>query len=260
MGESVRAEKRGAVWWVVIDRPERRNALDGSVAQGIIDGVDAAENDPECRAIVLTGAGDRAFCAGGDLKRDAAGAVFKVDASDPRHFVVRLFKRIGSCNLPLIARVNGHALAGGLGLVCACDLAVASSAARFGTPEAKLGLFPMMILPYMLRVLPVRHLLELCITGEPVSAEEAKQMGLLNYVAPPAELDAKLDWLLARIVGNAPTSFRLGKLAFHAMRDMTLNESLEYAQLMISLMSQTQDSVEGANAFFEKRPPVWTGR
>jgi enoyl-CoA hydratase/carnithine racemase len=248
------------VHWVTINRPERRNALNRRVGEGIIAALDAAEADSGCRAVVLTGAGEQAFCAGGDLERGGAGGPFNVDPADPRNFIAATLRRMEACNLPLIARVNGHALAGALGLLCACDLAVAASTAKFGTPEARIGMFPMMILPHMLRVLPLRKLLEMCITGEPVTADEALAMGFVNYVAPPAELDAKLDWLLTRIVNNSPTAVKLGKMGFHALRDRAIDDGLEYAQLMIALMAQTKDSAEGAASFFEKRPPVWPGR
>ena len=257
MGE-VAVERRGATTWITIDRPERRNAMDEAVAAGIARGLDEAEAS-DSRAVVLTGAGDRAFCAGGDLKPGAA-APFEADPSDPRNFVVTLLRRMGRCGLPIVARVNGHALAGGLGLVCACDLAVAAPHARFGTPETGIGLFPMMILPAMQRVLSLRALFELCITGEPVDAVEARRLGIVNHVAEEGRLDEKTDWLLSRIVDKSPTAIRLGKMAFSAMRDMTLDQGLDYAQLMLPTMARTEDAREGFAAFREKRPPAWTGR
>jgi len=260
MTSEVLVERRGGVGWITINRPERRNALNDQVAAGIVAALDGLEADASCRAVVLTGAGEQAFCAGGDLKADESGAPFTVDPADPRNFVIALFRRLDACNLPVIARVNGHALAGGLGLLCACDLAVASSEARFGTPEARVGLFPMMILPALMRVLPARKLMELCITAEQFGAEEALAMGLVNYLAPPGELDEKLDWLLSRVVDKSPTAFRLGKMALRAMRDMEHGQALEYAQLMLPMMARTQDAKEGFAAFRERRAPRWTGR
>jgi len=257
---SVKFETRGAVHWVVIDRAERRNALNEAVAAGIAQGLDRAESDPQCRAVVLTGAGDKAFSAGGDLRSTHGDTPFDFHPEDPRNFVAELLGRMERCRLPIVARVNGHALAGGLGLLCACDLAVASTQALFGTPEAAVGLFPMIILPYLMRVLSPRKLLELCITAEKFSAEEALAMGLVNYIAPQEELDAKLDWLLARIVSKSPTAVRLGKTGFHAMRDMSIGQSLEYAQLMLAMLTQTRDAAEGITAFREKRAPEWSGR
>ena len=256
----VRSEARGAVHWLTIDREARRNALNEEVVAALAAGLETAAADPACRAIVLTGSGERAFCAGGDLQGSGPGSAFEVDYAHPRHFLVELFRRMQACPLPIVARVNGHALAGGFGLLCSCDLAVAADDALFGTPESKIGLTPMMILPAMLRVLPERKLLELCITGEPCSAAEALTLGVVNYVVPRAELDQRLDWLLARIVDRSPTSVRMGKQAFHAMRDMTLQQALEYAQAMVPSMVSTQDAREGIAAFQQKRAPVWTGR
>lgn len=257
---AVLVEARGPVLWITINRPERRNAINAEVIGAITDAVRGASSRPEIRAIVLTGAGDRAFCAGGDLAPNAEGVPFTADPANPRNYVVELFKAIEDCDLPIVARVNGHALAGGLGLLCACDLAIASSAATFGTPETKIGLFPMMILPLMMRVLPHRRLMELCILGDALDAAEAKAVGLVNYVSAPDALDRDLDALLQRIVSRSPSAIRLGKMAFHAMRDMGLREALDYAQLMLPSMAQTQDAREGMRAFQEKRPPVWTGR
>ncbi len=250
-------ENRGPVKWVIINRPERRNAMNEDVANGIIAAIDAAEADPECRAILLTGSGDKAFCAGGDLKPSATGAPFTVQASDPRNFVVRMFNRMNDSTLPIIARVNGPALAGGFGLLCACDMAVASSTAKFGTPESGIGLFPAMILPLLQRVLPMRKMFELCITGEMFTAEEALAMDVVNYVVPPEELDEKTEWLLNRITNKSPAAIRLGKIGFHAVRDMTLQQAFEFGQLMLATMAQTDDCKEGFKAFQEKRKPSW---
>ncbi len=260
MSELVRAERRGAAMTITIDRHERRNALNEQVADGIVAALDAAERDSACRAVVLTGAGDRAFCAGGDLQRGADGTPFTIDVADPRHYVVRLLKRMDACRLPLVARVNGAALAGGLGLVCACDVVVAQESAQFGVTEVKVGLFPMMILPYLLRSIPYKRMMELCLTGEPISAAEARADGLVNHVVPLAELDAKTDWLLSRIVDKSPTGIRLGKQALAKIREMSTDSALEYAQFMLANMARTADVAEGFAAFNEKRAPNWTGR
>jgi enoyl-CoA hydratase/carnithine racemase len=260
MSSPVVVERRGAAQWITINRPERRNAINEEVIGAIGAAIGLAMADEACRAIVLTGAGDQAFCAGADLQKNVQGGAFAVDYSRPRHYIVDLFKRIQECSLPLIARVNGHVMAGGFGLLCACDMAVAADDVRVGTPESKIGLTPMMILPLMMRVLPARKLQEMCITAEQFGAAEGLAMGLFNYVAPRAELDAKLDWLLGRVVDKSPTSVRLGKQAFNAMRDMGLREALEYAQVMVPVMSSTADAREGMAAFQEKRAPNWTGK
>lgn len=255
----VRVERKGAVQWITIDRPERRNALNEAVLAGIAEGIRGAMTDGAARAIVLTGAGEKAFCAGADLVQ-GAGSPLKLDPSRATQPMIELFRLIETCNLPLIARVNGHVLAGGMGLLCACDMAVAAESALFGTPEVKVGLFPMQVLSYMVRVIPRRKLMEMAITGEPFTAAEALEMGLVNYIVPAAELDAKLDWLLGRTLDKSPTAIRLGKNALHTLPDLTLQEAFAFTQASFGVMAATEDAQEGIRAFNEKRPPTWSGR
>jgi enoyl-CoA hydratase/carnithine racemase len=257
VAEVVLAETRNQARWICINRPERRNALNLAVSERLIAALDAAEADPACRAIVLTGSGDRAFCAGADLDRAADGAPF-ADPAAPAGVIGALLARLESCRLPLVARVNGAALAGGLGLVCACDLAVAAETARFGTPEARIGLFPMMILPHLLRVIPERPLLEMCLTGEPIDAPAALRIALVNYVVPASGLDAKVAWLVGRIAETGPTALRMGKDALRAVRERDFRAALDYAQRKIAQLAQTPDAREGAAAFLEKRKPRWS--
>lgn len=259
MPEDVLIEQRGPVQWITINREERRNAMNAHVIERIAEGVAQAVAGGEARAIVLTGAGEKAFCAGADLAKNVEGFAFDVDFSRPKHYIVQLFKQFNECPLPIIARVNGHVMAGGFGLLSACDMAIAADDIRIGTPESKIGLTPMMILPYMIRLIPPRKLQEMCITGEQFSAAEALEWGVFNYVVPRAELDEKLEWFLQRIVTKSPTAIRLGKQAFNATRDMSLPQALDYAQAMVPVMSSTKDAAEGLAAFQEKRAPEWTG-
>ncbi len=259
MSEPVLVERRSNVLWITINREERRNAINEDVINRIRHGIEQANEAGDVRAIVLTGVGEKAFCAGADLQKNVKGGAFDVDFSRPRHYIVDLFKAIQESPIPLIARVNGHVMAGGFGILCACDMAIAADDIRIGTTESKIGVTPMMILPFMLRVLPPRRLQEMCITGEQFTAKDALEWGVVNYVVPRSELDAKLDWLLSRITDKSPTAIRLGKQAFNAMRDMSLRESLEYAQVMVPVMSSTEDAREGKLAFQEKRSPNFTG-
>ena len=256
----VRCEQKGQALWLTIGREERRNALNESVFDGLRAGIAQADASPEIRAVVITGAGDKAFCAGGDLKPNAEGDPFTVDPAERDNPAVKLFRAIVDSRVPVIARVNGHALAGGFGLVCACDFAVVADHARLGVPEARIGIFPMMILPFMLRTISRRKLLELCVTGEPVSAAEALVHGMVNYVVPRANLDEKLDALLASIVASSPTAIGMGRRALAMIDSVSLEAGLEYAQRVLPQMARTQDAREGFRAFNEKRSPVWTGR
>lgn len=256
MTDEVRTKRRGAALEIAINREDRRNALNERVAAGIIEALDAAEADRAIRAVILTGVGDRAFCAGGDLQPAADGSPFTIDVADPRHYVARLLRRMDACRLPLIARVNGHALGGGFGLICACDLVVAREDAMLGTTEVRVGLFPMMILPYILRVVPHRTMMEMCLTGELIRAGDAS--AIVNYAVPSAELDTKLDWLLERLTDKSPTGVRLGKQALAKIREMSTDHALEYAQFMLANLARTADAKEGFAAFIEKRAPRWT--
>ncbi len=260
MSEVVSTWRDGAVMTVMITREPRRNALNEAVATGICEAIDHAEADGDIRGIVLTGAGEKAFCAGGDLQPSADGTPFTIDAANPAHYVAGLFRRMNQCRLPLIARVNGHALAGGFGLVCGCDLVVAREDALLGVSEVKVGLFPMMILPFLLRNTPNRVLMEMCLTGEPLTAREALAHDIVNYVVPGDELDAKIDWLVERVTTKSPTGIRLGKQALVKIREMTFDASLEYAPFVLANMARTEDAREGFAAFAEKRAPEWTGR
>jgi len=256
----VRCEQKGQALWLTIDREERRNALNEAVFDGLRAGIAQADESPEIRAVVITGAGEKAFCAGGDLKPNAEGDPFTVDPAERDNPAVKLFRAIVDSRVPVIARVNGHALAGGFGLVCACDFAVVADHARLGVPEARIGIFPMMILPFMLRTISRRKLLELCVTGEPVSAAEALAHGMVNYVVPRANLDEKVDALLASIVASSPTAIGMGRRALAMIDGVSLEAGLEYAQRVLPQMARTQDAREGFRAFNEKRSPVWTGR
>lgn len=254
----VRTQRDGAVFSIVIDREERRNALNETVASMIVAGLDEAEADRSIRAVVLTGAGEKAFCAGGDLQPAADGTPFTIDPANPKHYVANLLTRMDRCRLPVIGRINGHALAGGFGLLCGCDLVVARQDALLGPTEVKVGLFPMMILPFLLRKLPDSLLMEMCLTGEPITAEEARRSGIINYAVPADELDAKTDWLVERVTSKSPTGIRLGKQALRNIREMSMANALEYAQFMLVNMARTQDAKEGLAAFIEKRSPDWT--
>lgn len=260
MQNVVRDERSGSALTLVIDRESRRNAINADVIAALRDGLDRAEADPGVRSVVITGAGSKAFCAGGDLQPQADGTPFAVNHADPVHFVAAFLARLADCRLPVIARVNGAAMAGGFGIMCACDMAIATEDAVFAVPEVRLGLFPMMILPAMQRVMSRRRLLELSLTGDTITAAEAFDMGLLNAVVPASELDTAVTRLTDKLATVSPTAVRLGKMAFRAMDGMNYRQGLEYAQLMLQNMALTEDAREGLASFGAKRAPQWSGR
>ncbi|MFO1189946.1 MAG: enoyl-CoA hydratase-related protein [Alphaproteobacteria bacterium] len=252
-------EKRGAVQWITLNRPQVRNALNAEVQAAIGDGILAAQRDRDIRAIVITGHG-RAFSAGADLRPDVEGSAFDITPDDPGHAGTRLFRIVEACDLPIVARVNGDAVAGGTALVCAADMAVAVSTARFGVPEVRIGIFPIHVMPYLMRMVPRKKFLEMSITGELLTAAQALDAGLLNYVVPPEDLDAKVDWLLGRIIDKSPSGIRVGKRTWHAMQDMAIQEAFAYADTAFGLIVQTEDTAEGLAAFNAKRKPEWKNR
>jgi enoyl-CoA hydratase/carnithine racemase len=256
----VRCERRGAALWLTIDRESSRNALNEAVLDGLSHGLSCLQSQPDIRAAVITGAGDKAFCAGGDLKPTAEGDPFRIDPAQLDNPVIKLFRIIVDCPVPVIARVNGHALAGGFGLACATDFAVVADHACLGVPEARIGIFPMMILPYMLRTISRRKLLELCLTGVPIKAADALAHGIVNYVVPLSELDAKVEALVSSVSQCSPTALRMGRRALATIDMLPLNAAFEYAQRVLPQMARTEDAREGFKAFNERRPPIWTGR
>lgn len=249
--------REGAVLTLTINRPDQRNALSPSVMSGMAGALRAAQDDRELRAIVITAVGDKAFCAGADL---GTGKSFKFDYSEPRMPMPELFRLARNANVPIVGRVNGSCMAGGMGLLAMCDLAVAAGHALFGLPEIKVGVYPMQVLSVLQHVVPRRRLLELCFTGEPVSAAEARDMGLLNRVVPGSELDAAVQALLERIVDKSPSAMRRGKYATYAIESMSFEESIMFMESQIGLVAATEDAAEGQLAFREKRKPAWTGR
>ncbi|OYU87867.1 MAG: enoyl-CoA hydratase [Bradyrhizobiaceae bacterium PARB1] len=256
--DSVVLEKKGVAFWITIDRPEKRNAMNADVIAGIADGYRKAHEDAEVRAIVLTGAGEKAFCAGADLAN--SGSAFAQDFSKPNGDLADLMRLSQNATKPAIARVNGVCMAGGMGLLCMTDMAVAADTAIFGLPEVKVGVFPMQVLALLQSIAPRRLVNEWCITGEPFDARTAQDAGLLNHVVPAAELDAKIDWLIARITDKSPTAIRRGKYAMRAIAAMSFDESIAYLESQIAILSMTEDAKEGLKAFAEKRKPVWPGR
>ena len=256
--DSVILEKKGAALWITINRPEKRNAMNADVIAGIADGYRRAHDDAEVRAIVLTGAGEKAFCAGADLAN--SGSAFAQDFSKPNGDLADLMRLSQNATKPAIARVNGVCMAGGMGLLCMTDMAISAEAAIFGLPEVKVGVFPMQVLALLQSIAPPRLVNEWCITGEPFDAHAAKNAGLLNHIVPAAELDAKVEWLISRITDKSPTAIRRGKYAMRAIASMSFDESIAYLEGQITILSMTEDAKEGLKAFAEKRKPIWPGK
>jgi enoyl-CoA hydratase len=252
-------EVRGPAAWVTINRPEARNALNPEVMSGLADAVERAGSDESLRAVVLTGAGDRAFSAGGDLGGFAPDAS-KVAQHGARGAMARLLVALQESPLPVIARVRGRCLAGGFGLALGCDLIVAADDAEFGTPEIDVGLWPYMITAVIQRNVPRKVALDLMLTGRRMDAAEAARWGIVNRVVPADGLDVAVDELVGVLAGKSPLILRLGKGSFYRAQDMTFSDALAFLHSMLTVNLEAEDVVEGITAFMQKRSPDWKGR
>jgi enoyl-CoA hydratase/carnithine racemase len=248
-------EPRGPVLWLTITREERRNAMSHGVLAGMAQAISKAQTDRAIRAIVITGAGTKAFCAGADLQSAKA---FTTDYSEPHGHLAQLLRVAKASTVPLIARVNGACMAGGMGLMSMCDMAVAASHAVFGLPEVKVGVFPAQVLSVLQHLIPRRKLAEMCLTGEPITAAQALEYDLVNYV--DEDVDVKLQWLLERLLDKSPAAIRRGLYTMKKIEAMAFEESMSFTESQIALFTLTEDAKEGQKAFQEKRKPVWQGQ
>jgi enoyl-CoA hydratase/carnithine racemase len=251
----VLTETRGPALWIRINREERRNALTPGVLDDIHAAIRAAEKNADLRAIVLTGAGDKAFCAGADLT--AGAAAFTAGADEPTTDFGRLARTARGVGLPIIGRINGACVAGGMGLMALCDMTVVAEHAKFGLPEGKVGVFAYQVLVYLRHMLHPRHVNELCLTGDLIDAARAKEIGIANYVVPGAELDAKVEWLIQRVSALSPAALKRGKYAIAAMESMDFGAALAFAESQIAIAANSEDAREGRAAFNERRSPRW---
>lgn len=244
---------------LTLNRPERRNALSWSLIEALRAAVRSARDDPEVRVVVLSGAGDRAFCAGADLTGMRADAGY-AEIHRARGELAGLFDDLWSLGKPTIAAVRGYCLAGGFGLALSCDLVVAADDATFGTPEIDVGLWPYMITVPLCRSMPPKRALELMMTGRRVGADEADRMGFLTRVVSVDELAGTVDELASTLAAKSPSVMRLGRDSFYAVWDQSASDALALLHPMLTVTTELEDAAEGIAAFIEKRPPRWTGR
>ena len=249
--------RAGARATLALHNPARKNAIGPVMVNELLWALDDAVSDDAVRVVVLTGSGD-AFCAGGDFAQMTGGA----DGPElpPKGDYADLLLAIVRSTKPVVARVNGPAMGGGLGLVAAAHFAVAQDSAKLGTPEVNVGLFPMMIMAVLARVVPRRRLLEMMLFGERLTADQALAAGIVGAVVPAAGLDGAVAEIEAKIASKSPLTIKLGLEAFAAQDDLDLEAALPMLRERLGACLATEDAREGLMAFLEKRTPVWKGR
>lgn len=242
---------------ITIDEPERRNPLSTATMTALVIHTRQAIDDSSVRVIVFTGAGDQAFSAGGDL---SSGFIDDpIGGHAARGAMADLIRTMWRAGKPTVARVNGHALAGGFGLALACDITIAADDVKLGMPEIKVGLWPMMITVPVLRAMQFKPALEMMMTGRLIGASEALGLGAVSQVVPRAQLDAAVDAVVVALAAQSPAVMMLGRDAFYGVTGMDYDSALDLLQAGLTAVSLTADSREGLRAFAEKREPNWTG-
>jgi enoyl-CoA hydratase/carnithine racemase len=248
-------EVRDRAAWLTINRPDKRNAISPEAMSLFADALDKAEKDEAVRVVVVTGAGDKAFCSGADLGGSLAGS-----GGDVLSGYATLITRLATFPKPTVARINGHCLAGGTGFMLACDIVIARDTAQFGTPEVNVGLFPMMIGALIFRNVPRKKAMEMILLGEKLTAARALDMGMVTRVCPADTFETEVAAVVATLSEKSPIGMKIGKLAFAAAESMPLGEAVKFLSGKLAEVAATKDAVEGITAFIEKRKPNFTGK
>lgn len=246
-------DESGPIARLTLNRPDKKNPISPAMCGELVAALAAVKANPAVRVVVLTGAGT-VFSAGGDL------AAMQQPQGGPMATLVELLTTMHELGKPIIAMVNGHALAGGLGLMVACDLVVATQTARFGTTEIAVGLWPMMITAEITRSVGRKKTLEMMLTGRQLDASEALACGLVNQVVAPDALEATTLALATEIADRSPAAVALGLKAFYRSQDMEFEPQLRYLQAELGRVLALEDAAEGIAAFLGKRKPVWKGK
>ena len=244
---------------VTLNTPDNRNALSNQLLTELTGAFETARDDDGVRCVVLTSSHEKVFSAGASLDQFAADVPLVHKHFGTERFP-RLFRTILGLGKPTICAANGHVLAGALGVALCCDLIVAKESATFGTPEINVGAFPFMIMALIYRNVPRKKTNELLLLGERISAEQAREIGIVNRVVSEDEFDGAVDDWAKKLAGKSPVLMKLGKDAMHRQLDMPFEDALDFLRSQLSLAFTTEDIQEGVKAFFEKREPKWTGR
>ena len=259
--DTIRYEVAGnGVATITLDQPDTRNALSHELLSELIAAFEAAREEDEVRCVVLASSHERIFSSGANLGGFAADVPLVHKHFDFTTLLPRLFGLVAGFPKPTLCAASGHVLAGALGVALACDLVIAREGAEFGTPEINVGAFPFMIMALIYRNVPRKKTNELLLLGERLSAQEAREAGIVNRVVDADGFEAAVDEWAGKLAAKSPAIMRLGKEAMFRQQDMALADALEYLRAQLALALSTEDIVEGVTAFFEKREPVWKGR
>jgi len=256
--EQVLLAADGHIATVTLNRPDQRNPLSATMLRDLAAALRWCRQETDVRVVVLTGAG-RVFCAGADLS-SFDGEMTGLERYRSRDLFVELFILMAERGKPIVGRINGHALAGGLGLACSCDILVSIDTATFGTPEINVGIWPMMIQAILSRNIPRKVLLEMEMLGDRWTAIQLQSLGVINRVVAHDQLDPTVNEIAKQLARKSPIAMRLGRDSFYRQEDMDFRAALHYLHGQFLLVSQTEDSKEGIKAFFEKREPDFKGR
>lgn len=257
--EKIQYEVADYVATITLDDPDTRNALSDRMLGELVAALRSARDDDSVRVVVLASSHEKVFSAGGNLAAfgNEANTVEKFDGAD---LFVESFRLLGQLGKPSIVAARGHVLAGSLGLALACDLIVASEKATFGTPEITVGLFPFMIMALIYRNVGRKKTNELLLLGERLTADDAREAGIVNRVVPAGEFDRAVAEWAGMLAAKSPLIMRMGKDAMWRQMDMDLADALDYLRSQLAIELSSEDAIEGVKAFFEKREPEWKGR
>lgn len=256
--EPVKRSEKGSAAILTLDRQEKRNAINHAMIEGLGKAFEELRGNDAIRVVCLTGAGDKYFCAGADL--GSVGGGEGKSPMDTMAMYAEILKTMVRHPKPIVCRLNGHAMGGGVGLMLASDIVVARADVTIATPEVNVGIFPMMIGALIYRNALLKKAMKMMLLGERISAAAAESMGMVSMVAPPEDFDREVDAVIEGLAAKSPLALALGKEYFHAMTDMDFESGLDHLCEGLGKVGQTEDAMEGIMAFMEKRKPVFKGK